>query len=137
MRNRRRTSQLDSSDGVQPAGAIVSGAPAGTSSKRSKYNNVKVNDPSHGTFDSKAEHKRFLDLLLLERAGEISRLERQPRLDLTVNGHKLGFYKADFSYFDTKAQCRVYEDKKGVKTPLYKFKAKLIKALYGITILET
>jgi hypothetical protein len=133
---RRRTSQLDTGDGSKTAGGIVSGLPAVTS-KRSKYNNVRVNDPNHGTFDSKAEHKRFLDLLLLERAGEISRLERQPRLNLTVNGHKLGFYKADFCYFDTKAQRRVYEDKKGVRTPLYKFKARLIFALYGITILET
>ncbi|NBW13608.1 MAG: site-specific DNA-methyltransferase [Caulobacteraceae bacterium] len=34
MKNRRRVSQLDSSDGVQPAGAIVSGVPAGLSQFR-------------------------------------------------------------------------------------------------------
>ena len=87
------------------------------------------------TFDSKAEARRYGNLKILERAGTIDSLELQPRYDLVVNGSKCGFYKADFRYNEDGRQ--VVEDVKGMKTPVYNLKKKLIKAIYGIEIYET
>jgi hypothetical protein len=86
-------------------------------------------------FASKKEGTRYLELKLLEKAGHIKSLELQPRYDLIVNGVNCGFYKADFRYF--KDQKRIVEDVKGVRTPIYALKCKLVKALYNVEILET
>ncbi|NBW13609.1 MAG: DUF1064 domain-containing protein [Caulobacteraceae bacterium] len=106
--------------------------------KRSKYNNVKVNDPSHGTFDSKAEHKRFLDLLLLERAGQIHNLERQHAVLVQFNGIRLFKWIADFVYFQDGQ--RIYEDVKSPMTaalPVYRLKKRILKAMLNIDVRET
>jgi len=86
-------------------------------------------------FDSKKEAARYRDLKLLEKAGEITDLELQPKYDLIVNDTKCGFYKADFRYIENGKE--VVEDVKGMKTPVYNIKKKLIKAIYGIIIFET
>ena len=86
-------------------------------------------------FASKKEAKRYQELKLLERAGEISRLELQPRYDITINGVKVCTYVADFRYFGKAKQ--IVEDCKGFKTPLYRLKSKLVRALYNVEILET
>lgn len=86
-------------------------------------------------FASKAEAKRYQELKLLERAGEISRLELQPRYDITINGTKVCTYVGDFRYFTKDKQ--VLEDVKGVKTPVYRIKRKLLSALYNVEVLET
>ena len=101
---------------------------------RNKYGAVKVIIDGI-KFDSKAEGRRYKTLKLLERAGEITNLELQPRYDLIINEIKCGFYKADFRYLQDNEL--VVEDVKGVKTPVYNLKKKLIKAIYGIEILET
>lgn len=86
-------------------------------------------------FASKKEGKRYQELKLLERAGQITRLELQPRFDLIINGKNCGFYKADFAFFA--GNKRQIEDVKGHATPLYKFKRRLVEALYpGVTITE-
>lgn len=108
--------------------------------RKSKYRAVAVKVDGV-RFASKAEAKRYAELRLLERSGEISHLELQPRFDLTVNGQSLGFYKADFRFFtrptNTKRGEFVVEDVKGVKTPLYVLKRKLTEALYpGVKIVE-
>jgi hypothetical protein len=101
----------------------------------SKYYNKRTE--VHGTsFDSKKEAARYQELLLLERAHKIVDLELQPRFDLVVNDCKIGFYKADFRYTDIKTGSSVIEDVKGMKTPVYNLKRKLVKALYGIDIVE-
>jgi hypothetical protein len=87
------------------------------------------------TFASKKEAKRYTELKLLERAGEISRLELQPRYDITINGVKICTYVADFRYF-SKAKL-VVEDCKGYLTPVYRIKRKLVMALYNVEILES
>lgn len=86
-------------------------------------------------FASKKEASRYLELRLLEKAGEINQLELQPSFDLMVSGVKVGRYICDFEYKN--GDKWVYEDVKGVKTPVYRLKKKLVKALYGIDILET
>ena len=72
---------------------------------------------------------------MLERAGEISELSLQPKFDLIINGCKIGFYKADFKYEENGKV--VIEDVKGMLTPVYKLKKKMMKAIYNIDIFET
>lgn len=72
--------------------------------------------------DSKAEASRWDTLKLRERAGEISDLQRQVEFPLLVNGIQIGKYKCDFLYRENGG--RVIEDVKGMRTPLFNWKAK-------------
>jgi hypothetical protein len=99
-----------------------------------KYRNVKT-EVDGIVFDSKKEARRYGELTTLQAAGEISRLMLQPKFDIIVNGVKVTYYKADFAYFNKDE--RVIEDVKGVKTPVYRLKKKLVEALYpGVKIEE-
>ena len=86
-------------------------------------------------FASTKEGNRYLVLRDMEKKGEITHLELQPKFDMIVNGIKVGYYKADFIYFE--GQKRIVEDVKGMKTPVYKLKKKIVEAQYSIKILET
>ncbi len=99
----------------------------------SKYNAVRVTDEGK-RFDSKAEHRRWVALRLLEQAGEISDLKHHPRYPLIVNGQKVCTYEADSAYIESGEQ--IVEDVKGVKTPVYNLKKKLMKILHGIDVRE-
>ena len=88
-------------------------------------------------FHSKKEALRYGELKLLERAGEINALERQPRFTFCINSVIMFTYVADFRYRDVRADAWVVEDVKGVKTALYKLKKKIVEADRGITIVET
>jgi len=101
---------------------------------RNKYKAIKT-EVDGIIFDSKKEAKRYCELKILLKAGEISKLELQPRYDLIINDKKCGFYKADFRYF--RGDELIVEDVKGMKTPVYNLKKKLIKAIYGVDILES
>jgi hypothetical protein len=100
-------------------------------------------------FASKAESRRYQELKLLEKAGEIKELELQPKFPLSVpwyQGHNnavIGTYLADFRYFRRSRQKgygtawkHVVEDVKGFKTPLYRWKKKHVEAQYGLEITE-
>lgn len=100
----------------------------------SKYGNRRVKVDGY-TFDSAAEHRRYCDLKLLAEAGEISELIVHPQYDLIVNGCKIGRYVADFEYLAPTGRW-IVEDTKGVKTPIYQLKKKMIKAIYNIDIEE-
>jgi len=80
------------------------------------------------TFASKREAKRYSELKLLERAGQIRNLELQPKFPLVVNGQKICGYIGDFSFFE--GEKRVIEDSKGVRTRAYRIKRKLLLALH-------
>ena len=106
---------------------------------RRKYGNVRV-----GSFDSKREKKRYADLLLLQRAGEISGLERQVRYQLIPAQYENGkcveravFYTCDAQYRD-KSGALVVEDVKSPasKTRAYVIRRKLLRHVHGIAILE-
>ena len=81
------------------------------------------------TFDSAKEARRYSELKLLERAGEITRLELQPKFPIIVNGVYCGFYRADFGYFE--GDKRVIEDVKAppTRTAVYRLKIRLVRAL--------
>jgi hypothetical protein len=51
---------------------------------------------------------------------------------------KIGFYKADFRYEEVATSAVVVEDVKSpvTKTAVYRLKKKLVKALYGVEIIE-
>jgi len=100
-------------------------------SAKSKYRNVRTNG-----FASKKEAARYQELKLLEKAGEISDLRTHPVFRLEINGVLICKYEADFSYRDWQG-LPITEDVKGVRTPIYKLKKKLMRAIYGIEILET
>lgn len=105
------------------------------------------------TFDSKKEAKRYLDLKTMEAAGEIFNLKRQVKFKLLpaqrepdtvgIRGGKIKgklierevAYIADFTYF-TKDGFYVVEDTKGVKTPEYILKRKMLLYFFGIRIKE-
>jgi hypothetical protein len=103
--------------------------------KPSKYRNRKT-VVDGVTFDSAAEAKRYGELRLLERAGQITGLELQPSFPLIVNNLKVCTYRADFTYQDA-AKNRVVEDCKGFLTPTYRLKKKLMLAVHGVEIFET
>jgi len=86
-------------------------------------------------FDSKKEMNRYCELKILVDQKIITELEMQPRYDLIIEGKRVGFWKADFRYVENGKT--VVEDVKGVKTPIYKLKKKMVEAIYGIEILET
>lgn len=101
---------------------------------RSKYGNRKTTVDGI-TFDSQAEAARWCTLRIMERGKLIAGLKRQVPFALDVNGVKIGTYKADFTYTDASGR-HVVEDVKGVATPVYKLKKKLMAALYGVDIKE-
>lgn len=88
------------------------------------------------TFASKAEAKRYQELKLLEKAGEINGLVLQPRFPLYVCGEEIGKYIADFSYLKRGETIHTIEDVKGMRTPQYRWKRKHFQAQYGLEITE-
>jgi len=89
------------------------------------------------TFSSKAEATRYSVLRMFEKNGDIKYLELQPKFPVTLNGKKICTYIADFTYFDNWTRTTIIEDVKGVKTPVYRLKKKLVEAQYNIVITET
>lgn len=106
----------------------------GEAAKGSKYGNERVTTED-GTFDSLGEHRRWEELRLRERAGEIANLKRQVAFALIVGDVKVATYIADFTYDE--GGVPITEDFKGVRTEGYKIKAKLMLACHGIAIRET
>jgi len=97
-------------------------------------------------FDSKAEAERYGELTLLQRAGRIRNLTVHVGYPLKVNGIVVCSYEADFVYESPTTigsggvmWCTIVEDVKSPmsKTPVYELKKKLMRAVYGIEILET
>ena len=86
-------------------------------------------------FDSKKEARRWSELKLLSRAGEIYSLARQIPFEIAINGKKVFVYKADFSYRD-KNNALIIEDVKGFKTPVYRLKKRCVEAAYNLQIRE-
>lgn len=85
-------------------------------------------------FDSKHEAQCWNVLKLRVAAGLISELQRQVKFELHVADTKVCTYVADFTYLEHGAL--VVADAKGVKTPLYRLKKKMLKAEYGYDIVE-
>lgn len=118
-----------------------------------KYKNRKVTVDGI-VFDSAKEARRYQELLLLERSGEISNLQMQVKYILIpaqrepdttgARGRikkgalieKECAYIADFVYFDNRREETVVEDVKGYRTRDYLIKRKLMLYIHGIRIKE-
>lgn len=108
---------------------------------RTKYGNKKT-ELDGIKFDSKLEAKRYQELKLLEKAGEISGLRLQvpyvlipKQRDSTGKAIRETKYIADFVYLDSNNDL-VVQDTKGKTTPDYVIKKKLMLSVHGITINE-
>ena len=109
--------------------------------KPNKYN-AKRTVVNGVTFHSKKEAKRYADLLIRERLGEISDIRIQPYYFLTVKGQTVGKYILDFMYRDLETDEIIYEDVKGwdkkknkwLVTPLSAWKKKHIEIEYKIKV---
>ena len=118
---------------------------------KSKYRSRKIVRDGI-TFDSVKEYRRFCDLLLLEKAGAITDLQRQVEFVLIPaqrEADRIGVrggvikgktieqkcsYVADFVYNEN--GTTVVEDTKGFKTKDYIIKRKLMLWVHGIKIKE-
>ena len=109
-------------------------------SGRSKYH-AKKTTVDGITFDSRREADRYLVLKSMEEDGAIEDLRRQVRYELVsafdVDGkhYRPVYYVADFTYRENGHE--VIEDVKGMKTDVYRLKAKLVAYRYGVNIRET
>lgn len=121
----------------------------------SKYHNRKTRVSNGQIADSRKEARRYEELLLLQRAGRISNLRTQVPYELIPaqyetyerygkNGNRLKdgiklveravVYVADFVYVEDGKT--IVEDTKGVRTPDYIIKRKLMLHIHGIRIQE-
>ena len=109
---------------------------------RNKYHNRKTKG-----FDSAKEWRRNQELEIMQRAGEISELNRQvpfilmPSYTITDETTKQGFrtvreirYIADFTYI--KNGKRIIEDVKGMQTEVFKIKRKLLERKIALGVIE-
>ena len=106
----------------------------------SKYGAIKT-EVAGIMFDSRAEARRYGQLINLERAGKISNLKRQVAFliapGVRLHGEKRARpavrYLADFVY-----QCpidgTVIEDVKGMDTPMSRLKRHLVKTVLGLDV---
>jgi hypothetical protein len=107
--------------------------------KRSKYGAIPtVVDGIR--FASRKEANRYAELKLLERGGLVKELELQPKFPLYVMGGRkqvqVATYIGDFRYRFGPQGILVVEDVKGMKTPVYRLKKRMVETQYGIEITE-
>lgn len=128
-----------------------------------KYGARKVTDPHTGeVFDSQKEYQQWRVLKILEKAGQITDLQRQVKFELipSQRGASIGVYMAgpqkglpkpgaviekpccyvaDFAYKDNNGRLHV-EDvkgyKKGAAYDLFCIKRKLMLFVHGIKVKE-
>lgn len=121
--------------------------------QQTKYRNKKITVGGE-IFDSMKELRRWRELKLLEKAGEITDLRRQVPFEIIPDqrepdtiGPRGGIrkgriierkavYIADFVYRNQDGR-EVVEDCKGFRTKDYLLKRKLVLFRYGIRILES
>lgn len=85
------------------------------------------------TFASKREAYYYRLYSKMQEAGMIKNLKMQTSIPFKLNGEKIFTYKPDFEYDDSDGKHH-YIDVKGVSTPLFRLKKKLIEAQYKINI---
>ena len=107
---------------------------------RNKYHNRKTKG-----FDSAKEWRRNQELEIMQRAGEISELNKQVPFvvmpsytiaDETTNRTVREIrYIADFTY-RLKDGTRIIEDVKGIQTDVFKIKRKLLERKIALGVIE-
>jgi hypothetical protein len=108
--------------------------------RHNKYSAIKTVCGAAHKHDSKREAAKCDQLHLAVKAGYISALEFQVPYQLfgysmaTGERRLICKYVADFRYLDSGKT--VVMDVKGMRTPMYNLKKKLMKACWGIEITE-
>ncbi|MDP1931928.1 MAG: DUF1064 domain-containing protein [Gammaproteobacteria bacterium] len=105
--------------------------------KTAKYKNIKS-----GGYDSKREKKRAMELKILRMAGDIQCLREQVKFELIPSQRgsdgkvieRAVTYTADFVY--ERGGKVIVEDAKGIKTPVYVVKRKMMLFFHGIRVVE-
>lgn len=94
------------------------------------------NKPKNG-YASQREAKRANELKLLERAGEITELREQVPFELIPKqvGERGVKIIVDFTYREN--GTLIAEDCKGMRTPQYILKRKMLQYFHGLRIRET
>ena len=91
-------------------------------------------------FPSRKEANRYGELRLLERGGHIRNLEVDAQkaivYPIEVNGIHVTSYRPDFRYWHVEQGREVLEDVKGFVTDVFRLKKKLMRAVYGVEIIE-
>jgi hypothetical protein len=106
-----------------------------------KYRN-QVFEADGQRWDSKKEYRHWCHLRQLELNGNIRELRRQVAFRLEVNGQLICEYLADFTYVRGLHEgvdprlCVIDAKSKPTRTPAYRLKAKLMRAIHGIEITE-
>lgn len=88
-------------------------------------------------FASKREARRYSELRLMERAGEITHLELQPEYKVMIAGHLFCTYRADFRYFRNGE--RIVEDCKSggtAKDTAYRLRKRAAELYHFIKVVE-
>jgi len=105
--------------------------------RTSKYKAIPTETQDGQKFKSELEARYYGRCLILQKAGQIDKIEREVRYELVVNGVFIASYMMDFritysngsiDYIDCKSDATL--------TPLYKMKKLLMLALYGIELKE-
>ena len=106
---------------------------------RSKYGAIKTTIDGI-KFDSKKEGSRYSELKLMQTIGIVKSFELQPSFILhegykRKDGKKIRpiVYKADFGVVYADGHIEI-EDVKGILTPLFKLKRKLLEAKYDLIL---
>jgi Protein of unknown function (DUF1064) len=88
-----------------------------------------------GKYASKKEAAIARDLWILADCGKIEDLKEQVKFELVPgrNGVRPICYYADFTYVDEDKNLHVC-DVKGMKTPVFRLKEKMMYLLLGITV---
>jgi hypothetical protein len=108
--------------------------------KKKNNNRFKVSPVEERTlggvvFASKKEMKRYAELQLLQRAGEVQDLELQPEFRVSINDQHFCTYTADFAY--TEKGQRVIEELKSTgtaKDAAYRLRKKAAELFYNIKV---
>ncbi len=113
--------------------------------KRNKFNAQKI-ELDGMTFDSKKEHKRYIELKAMQQRGEIFGLELHTKFELApktkLEGEKRAKpalrYFADFTYYNTRGEYIVEDVKSAATRKLasYRNKKHLMSTVHGISIIE-
>lgn len=90
--------------------------------KRSEYDGIR--------YDSKKEAAYAEQLDMLKRGGAITGWRRQVRVDLSIHGKHIAFYKVDFEVTHNDGHLELIEVK-GFETREWQIKWKLLEAIYG------
>ncbi|WP_339352177.1 DUF1064 domain-containing protein [Acinetobacter beijerinckii] len=112
---------------------------------RNKFNAQKV-EMDGMTFDSKKEHKRYIELKAMQQRGEIRDLQHHTKFELApktkLEGEKRAKpalrYFADFTYYNTRGEYIVEDVKSEVtrKKDSYRNKKHLMKTVLNIDVRE-